>query len=167
MTARDAGGAGESLCPRDLPSIVEAIRHEIAAALKWGFDVADEGSLPRFTEAEQIAECAGTWELLPAGAETGGAWPRVNRLYRNRPNPFARTTEIRFSLAEAGPVVVAIYDVNGRLVRTLVDRGMEAGLHSLTWDGRNDSGKPVGSGIYWSRMRASSFVSNKKLVGLR
>jgi hypothetical protein len=167
MTARNAGGVGEGLCPRDLPSIVEAIRHEIAAALKWGFEVPDEELIPDLRQAKDLAACAGTWQTLPAGVEAEEVPAAVDRLYRNRPNPFKPTTEIRYRLARAGRVEVAIYDVNGRLVRTLVDGAREAGLHAVVWDGTNDAGSKVGSGVYWSRMRTASYVSNMKVLVLK
>ena len=91
----------------------------------------------------------------------------MNRLFQNRPNPFNPTTDIRFSIAQAGRVEVAIYDVNGRLVKTLVDGKIEAGLHSVVWDGTNNLGAKVGSGVYWSKMRTEEYVSKKQMVILK
>ena len=91
----------------------------------------------------------------------------MNRLYQNRPNPFNPTTEIHFSLAQAGSVRISIYDVTGQLVKTLVNGRKDAGPHSVVWDGTNDLGKPVGSGIYWSKMSTDTYSSNKKMVILK
>jgi flagellar hook assembly protein FlgD len=60
-----------------------------------------------------------------------------------------------------------IYDVNGRQVRTLVNGTMDAGTHQVVWDGTNDDGHKVGSGVYWSQMKAGSYVSSKKMVILK
>jgi flagellar hook assembly protein FlgD len=91
----------------------------------------------------------------------------VDRLYQNRPNPFNPRTTIRFTLARKGPTELAIYDVGGRLVRTMVDKTMNAGLHALVWDGTDDKGHSVGSGIYWSQLEVGDYVSSKKLVLLK
>jgi hypothetical protein len=145
----------EGLCLRDHPSIVRAICHEIGAALKWGFDVADESSIPRFTGAHEIAAREGTWRMLPATVD-GKAVVSVKRLFQNRPNLFNPPTEIRSSLAQTGKVEVAVYDLNGRPVKTLVNGKKEAGLHSVVWGGTSDAGMKVGSGICWSKMKTAA-----------
>jgi hypothetical protein len=168
MTEREPGGVGEGRCPRDLPFITSAGIAEIGAALKWCFDVDDLASIPRNTLASELSECQGTWDLGGTDVEEDVSdSPRINRLYQNRPNPSAPTTTIRFSLAQEGPVEIAIYDVNGRRLRTLIDQQMKAGLYALPWDGRNDDGLSVGSGVYWTKMEAGSFESTKKLMVLK
>jgi flagellar hook assembly protein FlgD len=92
---------------------------------------------------------------------------RVNRLFQNEPNPFSPRTTVKFSLAQSGPVQIVIYDVNGRQVKKLVDGPMDPGSYSVVWDGTNDLSHRVGSGVYWSQMKAGSFVSNKKMVVLK
>lgn len=166
MTVRDGDGSGMDRCPRDLPSVVAAGVAEIGAALKWGFDVVDNESIPKLTSTKDLAQCQSTW-LGPSDVDESASSIQINRLYQNQPNPFNPLTLIRFSLARTGPVEIAIYGVNGRLVRTLIDGKMEAGSHSVTWDGTNDLGNRVGSGIYWSQMRAGSYISNKKVVVLK
>jgi flagellar hook assembly protein FlgD len=64
-------------------------------------------------------------------------------------------------------VQISIYDVNGRLVKTLVKGNRNAGTYTEVWDGTNDSGKKVGSGVFWAQMKSGSFVSNKKMVILK
>jgi len=70
------------------------------------------------------------------------------------PNPFNPLTTIRFDLASAGRVRLAVYDVAGRLIRTLVDAEMAPGAHEAVWDGRDAAGRAVGSGSYFARVRA-------------
>jgi flagellar hook assembly protein FlgD len=67
-----------------------------------------------------------------------GAWP----------NPFADATAVRFELARAGDVRLAVYDVRGRLVRALDHRGLLAGAHAIEWDGRDRRGTRVPAGVY-------------------
>jgi hypothetical protein len=68
------------------------------------------------------------------------------------PNPFNPSTEIRFSLPRAGSVEVRIYDVGGRLVRSEAPGVLTAGGHAVTWNGVDQKGAPVGSGIYFVRL---------------
>ncbi len=167
MTQRNATGVPD-FCPRDTPSIVAGSLSEIGAAMKWGFGVADYSGIPKLTSVEEIARCQGTWTTIPSevGDDTAGSL-NVNRLYQNTPNPFNPRTQIKFSLAQSGPVQISIFDVNGRLVKTLVNGTRTAGTYTEVWDGTNDLGKKVGSGVYWSQMKAGSFVSNKKMVILK
>jgi hypothetical protein len=85
-------------------------------------------------------------------------------LYQNVPNPFGGTTSLRFSLPSAGHVGLAIYDVAGRRVASLVDRRLEAGTHSVDWDGRDASGARVASGVYLIRLKAGSQTVSREMV---
>jgi len=88
-------------------------------------------------------------------------------LEQNWPNPFNPTTEIAYSLSERGRVTLAVYDVLGRRVRTLVDRREDAGAHKARWNGLDDAGRSVPSGVYFYRMRAGRFVRTRKMVLIR
>jgi len=80
------------------------------------------------------------------------ATPLGFSLAQNAPNPFNPRTTFRFSIPEAGVVRLVVYDVNGRWVRTLVDEYVDAGAHSVTWDGTDDVRRAVGSGVYVYRL---------------
>lgn len=88
-------------------------------------------------------------------------------LHQNHPNPFNPSTTIRYELADAGRVNLTIYSVEGKHVRTLVDEVESAGSHDVVWDGRNDAGVRVGSGVYFCTMRAGSCVQTRRLVLLK
>jgi hypothetical protein len=91
-----------------------------------------------------------------------------NSLSQNRPNPFNPTTTIEFSLKERANVQLKIYNVAGQLVRTLVNEARTPGeVHTATWDGRNDAGQSVSSGVYFYKLVAGSFVQTKKMVLLK
>jgi hypothetical protein len=80
------------------------------------------------------------------------------------PNPFNPSTEICFSIAEANFVEVTIYDSSGRVVREIGRQEMVAGENSVSWDGRNDNGTALASGVYYARVSAGTMSQTTKLV---
>ena len=88
-------------------------------------------------------------------------------LYPNVPNPFNPTTRISFYLPEASMVDLSVFDVEGRVVRTLVREHRSTGTHSVTWDGRNDQGHAVSTGIYLYRITAGAKTLARKAVLLK
>jgi hypothetical protein len=70
----------------------------------------------------------------------------------NYPNPFNPSTTISFTLPSAGSARLSVYDITGRKVRELVNGQMGAGVHSVVWDGRDEGGNAVSSGLYFSRL---------------
>lgn len=86
---------------------------------------------------------------------------------RSYPNPFNPNTTIQYSLLETGRVRLSIYDVTGRLVRTLVDGVRNAGDQRVLWDGKDDRGSPVGSGVYVYQLEAGRTSLTRKMSLLR
>jgi len=93
--------------------------------------------------------------------------PAASLLYQNYPNPFNPVTEIRYGLKENCHVKLAIYDVRGRKVAVLVDEAQESGYRTVTWNGQDQSGSRVASGMYFYRLVAGEYTSTKKMVLLR
>jgi len=89
------------------------------------------------------------------------------QLYENYPNPFNPRTCITFQLPERGFVTLKIYDVLGREIKSLLHDNREAGVHQLFWDGADDSGLRVASGVYFCRMTCSDFSATRKLLLLK
>jgi hypothetical protein len=84
------------------------------------------------------------------------------------PNPFNPTTTIEFYLARGAKVTLAIYDVSGRRVRTLLSDAMtEAGVHRVGWNGKDDAGRKLASGVYFAHFRAEGQIASRKLILLR
>ena len=83
------------------------------------------------------------------------------------PNPVRDRTQFAFSLREAGPVRLVLYDLGGRQVRTIVDGVMGPGGHREAWDGRGDDGRPVGSGLYWARLEAGGRSFTRRVSVLK
>jgi len=85
----------------------------------------------------------------------------------NYPNPFNPETQIPYTLSETGPVELAIYNIMGQRVRILVQSVQAAGRYQVVWDGRNDNGVPVASGIYLSRLSSAQGVQVRRLLLLK
>jgi len=85
-------------------------------------------------------------------------------LSQNCPNPFNPHTEIRFQLPEEAHITFSIFNLMGQKVRTLLDEQMATGYHSFTWDGRDDIGNAVTSGVYLYVFQAGKFCEVKKMV---
>jgi hypothetical protein len=92
------------------------------------------------------------------------AAPQEYTLEQNYPNPFNPTTQLRYELPSKGHVTLSIYNSLGQEVRRLVDSEQQAGYHLVTWNGRDQQGKPVPSGVYHYRLQVGDFVSTKKMT---
>ncbi|MGB9591732.1 MAG: T9SS type A sorting domain-containing protein, partial [Candidatus Kryptoniota bacterium] len=90
-------------------------------------------------------------------------------LEQNYPNPFNPSTNIQFSIGNRMPVhvVLDIFNVLGQKVRTLVDDYRSQGTYRVTWDGKNDAGLSVASGVYFYLLKSNNFVSTKKMLLLK
>jgi hypothetical protein len=111
----------------------------------------------------ECTQCHGNPHATSA-VSTLDSEPATYKLEQNYPNPFNPSTRLTFSLPKRELVDLAIYDVHGRLVRTLVDyREHSAGTYAVDWDGTNNDGKNVASGVYFSRMQAGTYSTTKKL----
>ena len=91
----------------------------------------------------------------------------TTRLEGNYPNPFNPSTTIRYSLQEASPVSIEIYNLRGQLVHTLVDEFKETGNHSVIWNGLDQNNRSVPSGVFLYRMKAGKYSSTKKMIMLK
>ena len=96
------------------------------------------------------------------GAAKEASLPTEFALHQNYPNPFNPTTEISFSLPNAGDVKLEIFNIMGQKVTTLVDGQLEAGEHVIPWNGCE-----VASGVYFYRLRAGDFISTRKMLLLK
>jgi hypothetical protein len=104
------------------------------------------------------------------GPFTGIHKPTAQNIYlgQNYPNPFNPSTKIEYTIREEGPVTLRVYDVNGRLVATLVDETKSAGvIHKAEWSGRDNEGNAVATGVYFYRLKTRTSVETKKMVLLK
>jgi flagellar hook assembly protein FlgD len=100
--------------------------------------------------------------------ETAGVVGPSFKLYRNRPNPANASTRIGFAMDRSGKATIRVFDAQGRLVRTLADGPRSAGVHEVTWDGRDDLGKEMASGVYFYELSVDGqLVRSRKMHLLR
>ena len=97
---------------------------------------------------------------------TGGKIPAApaGRMHPAAPNPFNPQTVVRFDLVRDGFTELDVFDMNGRNVRTLTSGHLEAGEHRATWDGRDNGGRPLASGVYLFRLRGSDFAETQRVA---
>ncbi len=101
------------------------------------------------------------------GDDHGAALPNRFALEQNYPNPFNPSTTIRYSLPTASEVKITVVNMLGRTVATLVDARRSAGQHEVVWNGRDDAGNAVASGLYLYRLQSENFRATKKMMLLK
>ena len=132
------------------------------------FDPADLGGRNEVTltvtgfNLVPFVETLGVGEAVSAPVVAGGA-----QLAQNQPNPFGARTSIAFSLDREQGVLLEIFDVTGRRVRTLDSATLPAGVHRSTWDGTNDAGRRVPAGTYFYRLTTADDVETRRMVRIR
>ncbi len=107
-----------------------------------------------------------TWNFTITDVQKdGGVIPTEFALGQNYPNPFNPSTTIRFDLPKESPVTLEIYNVLGVRVRSLLaGEALSAGTHSMVWDGRDENGITMPSGVYLYRISAGDFQASRKMT---
>jgi len=141
-----ARGEGELILSLEVGDVPAGTSAELPLVLKDR-----RGRSWEFKALVQVAP-PGKYELLP-----------------NFPNPFNPTTTIRYALARKGPThtELLIFDALGQKVRTLVNKPQSAGVYSVVWDGRDEAGLEVATGLYFYRIVSGDFVQSRKMLLLR
>ncbi len=93
--------------------------------------------------------------------------PEKFTLFQNYPNPFNPETNISFTLPEEREVILKIYNLRGQLIKVLVNQKLSPGYHTFTWDGKNESGEDVSSGIYFNRLIAGDYSKTMKMIKVK
>ena len=106
-------------------------------------------------------------ELMVDPTSGADETPVATELFANHPNPFNPSTTIRYALASAGSVQLVVFDAAGRRVRTLVSESQAAGEHRAEFDGRDDRGATLASGVYFYRLESNGVVKTRKMVLLK
>jgi hypothetical protein len=118
--------------------------------------------VPMGREGYRLAIEGNVQEILQPGAA-----PAHAELAQNDPNPVRESTTIRFTLSRPGDILLGVYDIAGRPVRTLESGSRAAGSHAVVWNGRDATGDRVPPGIYFYRLEGADFDVTRKLVVIR
>ncbi len=148
----------ESQGNSDAPRTYTWIDKDVIAGTQYSYRISDVSLDGRETMHDFMAT---------ATPKSSGAVPTEYWLAQNYPNPFNADTHIEFRLAQAGNTTLKIYNTTGQLVRTLVDGQLDARMHKVRWDGRNQHNELVSSGIYFYRLASGTFAETKKMSFLR
>ena len=133
-----------------------------ASNISWGVDVTDGFQIVRM-DYDHLNSINNNYPL--SIKET--IIPHEYVLHQNYPNPFNPTTTLRYDLPEISLVTITIYDMMGRIVKTLVNSSQKAGFKSIRWSGNNDRNEPVSAGLYLYTIQAGEFRQTKKMVLLK
>ncbi|MCD6374374.1 MAG: T9SS type A sorting domain-containing protein, partial [Caldisericaceae bacterium] len=106
-------------------------------------------------------------EALVKSLTTSQMLPEEAVLFANYPNPFNPTTNIRFALPKDGSVKLEIYNLNGQRIKELINGDYQAGYHSVKWDGKDEHGRPVSSGMYFYVLKTSKITESRKMFLLK
>jgi hypothetical protein len=150
-------------------SVISAAGAAASAGSKRADGTLAQTSPPGFLTAAGSELYSGFWKSGLLSTITDSELPDAahNKLSQNFPNPFNPTTTIRYSTARDGRVGLIVFNVKGQRVRTLVDETRPSGNYTAVWDGRNDGGRTVATGVYFYRLTAGSFTEVRKMVLLR
>ena len=129
------------------------------AIFPWPFTVNDAGWLLRTLSSASEACKAARSEAAPL--------PQTFSMAQNYPNPFNSSTVIRFALPESQDIELGVYNLAGQKVATLAESRREAGVYAIDWDGRDNRGREMASGVYLYRLQAGGQVKSRKLLLLR
>lgn len=152
------------------PEVINIDTIFIAPAGYWALNIdRTPGGLPyNAVDISPIyVDCGFDDIYLPVEEVDGPNLPTSYSLSQNVPNPFNPNTTIEFALPRTSEVKLDVFNLLGQKVRTLVDDQLGAGFKRVEWDGKDDNGADVASGVYLYRIKAGSFVESKKMMLLK
>ena len=150
------------VCPQEIGPFVYQVR---SAMGQGGEYVNTPSSGPKDQQGWEVIVC--TLTVNPAGVEEVQTSPKKFSLSQNYPNPFYAHTTIEYAIPKETDVAIKIYSITGQAIRTIQLGSQKIGFYKVTWDGRDNRGQRVASGVYFYRMQAGDFVTTKKLTILR
>ena len=157
--------------------------------VQWGPELAGlDSDGDGFTNGEERQDPSGAWKpgdpapgdqslvTLPGDSTShpnptavagAGQLPQHFELLGNYPNPFNPQTNIRFNLSVPGQISLAIFNDRGRRIRNLAHATFAEGIHNIVWDGKNDAGHTVNSGVYFYRLNTAGFSRSARMLLLK
>lgn len=142
--------------------IFDSLQSEYLYRTEWQPENIIKGQVYWWRSRVIADNISGNWSKMKTFTTTN--LPDRIELYQNYPNPFNPETHISFNLPEALDVKIEIFNLTGQRIKIILDNFVEAGPQEVVWDGRNNSGNPVASGVYFYRLSAKNFSQTKKMV---
>jgi len=175
LAASDPDGDSLSFSSPDLPT--GATLNSVTGVFEWtpAYDqagaytvtfIATDDGVPALADTTRT-DITVTDVTEVAGEEDELTLPLSRYLAQNYPNPFSATTTITYGLIAPTRVTLSIYDIRGALVRRLKEETVPAGRHRVTWDGRDERGHRVASGMYFCRLEAGDFSETRRMIIVR
>jgi hypothetical protein len=143
------------------------IQHPVYEGDEWGHTTFESCEVKGRAMWWLAAELSGWSPSAVTGDDIDPVPSPALTLDQNFPNPFNPATRITFSLGEAGHARLDLFDASGRLVRTLIDSELAAATHEVTWNGRDQAGRSVASGVYFYSLKANGMHETRKMILLR
>ncbi|MFC1614454.1 FlgD immunoglobulin-like domain containing protein, partial [Gemmatimonadota bacterium] len=159
----------DGTCPDEM-TLLAAAGNDIPVSRMEGLTAGDVAYLENIMAQMNLSAEDGKKFRLALYGDTGPAsLPKAFSLAQNVPNPFNPSTTINFDVPQETSVNVTlkIFNIRGRLVNTLVNDKRQSGTYSVFWDGTDDLGRQVPSGVYFYRMQAGNFIQTRKMVLLK
>jgi hypothetical protein len=170
-------------CPPSAGASEAFLAVHLAGGQGWNYALSEIERVTFGTETLEIVTAGGTdthalqsivridfaldeWTGID-GPESAADVVRVLHLFQNQPNPFGPETRIAYEVPQNGRAELRIYAANGRVVRSLVEAELEAGPHAVVWDGLDESGRAVSSGVYFYVLVAPGVEESRKMLLLR
>lgn len=147
---------GEGVTPQFTTFTTESPGHE----LTYIYNVMEEGKV------KSVQTIQPEFEVAAAFPKGGAQLPTEYALSQNFPNPFNPSTSFALSLPEASDYSLRVFNITGQLVKSYSGH-LEAGVHTIMWDGRNDQGSSVASGVYFYKAEAKGFTETRKMMMLK
>jgi hypothetical protein len=148
----------------DFLNVEECVRRENPEVGIWTFRI-EAFNVPFGPQPFALVVTGGLGGFA-GGAAQSAPTPRFV-LHACAPDPFHRSTTVRFAIPARSRVTLSVHDITGRRVRTLLQRVVAGGLHSIIWDGEDSAGRPVRSGVYLCQLRTDRFSQGRRLTLLR
>lgn len=162
-----SGGVDSVLSDKDVAYVIGTGPFDIAPDdfIEVGFALVAGKSESSLLASVEVAQDWWSSNIITSAPAPSAQLPKQYSLAQNYPNPFNPGTQIVYQLKEKGHVHLVIYNLLGQKVRTLIDEVQTAGAVTVHWDGRNEVGQPVGSGVYIYRLQTESgFTQSKKMI---
>ena len=160
MDLIDSYGADMSNC-----LLISFRGNSIASGSSNLIRLSENRDLDIILEGAELADVDG--RVVEVLKTEGKSLPDRFELYQNSPNPFNPATAIEYSVARRTHVKIAVYNVLGQTVATLVNEEVDAGRHQVIWNGRADNGNPTASGVYFYKMSTEDFIETRKMLMMR